>query len=243
MSDDCLLLIAREDDSAVRTLQQQASRRVVHVHIADLSRAGWRYESGRPDLASASSGGRAIAADRIAAVLCRIPAVVPNDLRHVHRDDRAYVASEINAFLFAWLAQFAGVRFNEPTWAGLAGPSWHPLQWTRLAAQTGVPVAPPPSVGELAHPPRATATATVVQGEVLGVTDPMLIDYARRIAQAARAGLLAVTFVRDRHWKFLTADPCADLDAAAAAAVFRRAFAYTSMPSRNEPSGVLCGAA
>jgi hypothetical protein len=172
--------------------------------------------------------------------------VTPSDLPHVHRDDRAYVAAEITAFLRAWLAQFAGVRFNEPCWASLAGPAWHALQWTRFVAGIAVPVVGPQSPsGGTVRPERetATATATVVHGEVFGVTDPALIDYSRRIARAAKSGLLAVTFVRDREWRFLSADPCPALDSASAAAVIRRVFAHSSGPSTQPRSDALCGAA
>ena len=144
MNDGCLLLIAHPDDSAVRLLAEQMPTRVVHADVDDLSRAGWRYESGRPERAAARAGGRVIDASDIAAVLCRIHIVTAHDLPHVHRDDREYVASEINGFLYAWLAQFTGLRFNEPTWTSLAGPSLHPLQWTRFVSRLRVPVAPTP---------------------------------------------------------------------------------------------------
>lgn len=244
MNDARLLLLARTNDTVVRTLQQQAPQRLVHATIADLSCAGWRYQSGRPEQASACAAGRAISAERIAAVVCRITAVVPSDLPHVHRDDRAYVVAEMNAFLRAWLAQFAGVRFNEPTWASLAGPGWHPLQWTWLVAQTGVPVAASPSSPtdgtRVAHD---TVTATIVGHEVFGVTDSTLVDYVRRIARGVRSELLAVTFVRDGVWRFLSADPCPALDAASAAALLHRAFAPVAEKVIEYPAGALCGAA
>lgn len=226
MADGCLLLLARADDPAIRTLRQQAPLRLSHARIADLSRAGWRYVSGRPDQATACVDGRVISADEIAAVVCRIPAIMPSDLPHVHRDDRVYVAAETNAFLRAWLAQFAGVRFNEPTWASLAGPAWHALQWTWLVANIGVPVvASAQAVIEAAHAELQTATATVVGGAVFGLTDPILINYSLRIARAVHSHLLAVQFVRDRDWKFLSADPCPELTSTSAAALLERAFA------------------
>jgi hypothetical protein len=241
--DACLLLIARAEDPAIGTLRQQPPHRLAHASITDLTRAGWRYESGRPDQASACAGGRVIPADHIAAVVCRITSVVPRDLPHVHRDDRAYVAAEITAFLRAWLAQFAGVRFNEPTWVSLAGPGWHPLQWTWLVSRIGIPVAPSSLSAGVTESERETLTATVVHDEVFGVTDPVLIDYSLRIARDVQSEVLAVTFVRDREWRFLSADPCPVLDSASAAALLRRAFARDSGSEPNERVDVLCGAA
>lgn len=244
MDDACLLLIGRPDDALVRTLRQQAPHRLAHASIADLSRAGWRYESGRPDRASACAGDRVIPAARIAAVVCRIALVLPTDLLHVRGDDRAYVAAEMNAFLRAWLAQFTGVRFNEPTWVSLAGPAWHPLQWTWFVARLGVPVAASstPST-DVVQIERETLTATIVRGEVFGLSDPTLVEYALRIARAAKSELLAVTFVRDRDWKFLSADPCPALDSASVAALLRHAFGPASKLSIESSVGELCGAA
>jgi hypothetical protein len=241
MPDGCLLLFAHSGDPAIHTLRQQASHRVEHVSIADLTRDGWRYESGRPDHASACAGGRIIPAEHIAAVVCRIAAVTPSDLAHVHRDDRAYVAAEATAFLRAWLAQFTGVRFNEPTWVSLAGPGWHPLHWTWLVRELAIPAVASPLASAAGRRERPL-TATVVHEEVFGVADPAVIDYSLRIARAVNAELLAVTFVRDSDWRFLSADPCPPLDSASAAALLRLAFARGSGSSITEDVGALCRA-
>jgi hypothetical protein len=244
MSDGCLLLLARAEDAAARTLRQQAPHRLAHASLADLSCTGWRYESGRPEQASACAGGHVIPAEHITAVVCRFDVIRPAELPHVHRDDRAYVAAEITAFLRAWLAQFAGRRFNEPTWASLAGPAWHSLQWTWRVARIGVPVAAlsrSPANIPLAR--CETVVATVVGGDVFGPTDPTLIDYSLRIARAVKSELLAVTFVRDHEWRFLSADPCPELDSVTAAAVVRRAFTHPSGPSVEPRADPLCDVA
>lgn len=244
MADARLLVLARTVDATVRTLREQAPQRLAHASIADLSRTGWRYESGRPERASARAGDRVIPAGCIAAVVCRIDGVVPADLPHVHRDDRAYVAAEMNAFLRAWLAQFTGVRFNEPTWASLAGPAWHPLQWSWIVSRAGVPVSrSSPLSTDGADSDRETTTATVVGEEVVGPADDTLADYASRIARAARAELLAVTFVREGEWKFHSADPCPVLDRSSAAAMLRRAFERAPEASTEAYGGVSCSAA
>jgi hypothetical protein len=240
MIDKCLLLLARTDDPAFRTLQQQDPHRVVHASIADLSCAGWQYASGCPEEASAYAGGRVVRAEEIAAVICRIPAVAPTDLPHLHRDDRAYVAAEMNAFLRAWLAQFTGVRFNEPTWVSLAGPSWHQLTWARLMAEMGVPMVTLSQSMDLTRPRHETATGTVICGEVYGFTDPALADMSLRIARATRGKLLSVTFARYGEWKFHSAHPCPVLDSASAAALLRRAFAQQAQKTYEAHAGESC---
>lgn len=241
MSDGCLLAVARSGDPAIAMLRAYAPGRVAHATIADLSRAGWRYEVGNPARLSACATGRVIRAPDIAGVLCRVGAVLPGDLPHIHVDDRVYVAAEMNAFLHAWLMQFDGVRFNDPSWVSLAGPSWHPLQWTWLLERLGIPVATPRRPAE-AERPSSTATATLVGSSVFGVEEPELADYTVRIACAVRSELLAVTFAHDGEWKFVSADPCPPLGTATAGALIKHTFAsrITAMRSRLDAA---CGAA
>jgi hypothetical protein len=215
MSDLCLLLLARSDDASVRALQQQAPNRVLHAGIADLSRVGWRYSGGCPEKAAACADGRVVEAGKFGAVLCRIAFVAPGDLAIVHPEDREYAAAEMTAFLRAWLAQFPGLRCNEPTWMSLAGPGWHPLQWTWIVSKLGIPVAAAGATQRGCE----TAMATVAGSQVLGVSDPLLAEYSLRIARAVKARLLSIRFARDGGWRFQSADPRPYLDAAGAAAL------------------------
>jgi hypothetical protein len=214
-----LLLLAREEDSSIRVFRHGSASRVVHASIADLSCAGWRYVSGCPEQAAACAGGRVIPATRIAAVLCRISHVAPADLRTLHADDRDYAAAEMTAFLRAWLAQFRGVRCNEPTWMSLAGPGWHPLQWAWIVSNLGVPVL---TEAQLVQAERLRGeTARVSGSEVFGVTDPTLVEYSLRIGRAVKARSLAIRFVHDGEWRFASADPCPEFDQTTAAALLR----------------------
>lgn len=241
MSDGCLLVIARSGDPAVEMLRAYAPGRVAHATVADLSRTGWRYEVGNPYRLSACATGRVIRAPDIAGVLCRIGAVMPSDLAHIHADDQVFVAAEMNAFLHAWLMQYQGVRFNDPSWVSLAGPNWHPLQWTWLLERLDIPVWSPRRATNAQIVPD-TLTATLVGSNVFGVEAPELADYTARIARAVRSELLAVTFARDDEWKFVSADPCPALASATAGALIRRTFTKhnAAMTSRLDAA---CGAA
>jgi hypothetical protein len=219
VSDFCLLL-ARAKDASIRVLQGQAPNRIVHADIGDLSRIGWRFSGGSPEKATAFASGRVIETRRIAVVLCRIALVTSEDLVTVHPEDRAYAASEMTAFLRAWLMQFQGVRCNEPTWMSLAGPGWHPQQWIWIVSRLGVPVIEA-AVKGVARKDCETAMALVAGREVLGVVDPTLVDYSLRIARAVKARLLSLRFVRDGRWRFEAAESRPDLDEASAAALLR----------------------
>lgn len=208
MIEPSLLLLARAGDPVIETLRPLLPRRLVHADIADLSSAGWQYVVGRPDLATACARGRVLTADHIAAVLCRISTVLPGDVQHLHVDDRAFAAAEMNAFLRAWLAQYKGVRFNEPNSTSLAGPAWHAMRWRWLAAQLGVP-----SVAASFFVVNADLLTLLVAGDrVIGTEDPMLVRYSLRIARAVRSSLLALRFLNDAGWRFESADSCPPLD-------------------------------
>jgi hypothetical protein len=223
MSDGDLLLITRHGDPALAMLRAHAPRRVLLATIADLSRFGWRYELGKPYRLAACASGRVVRASEIAGVLCRVGAVTPSDLPHLHEEDRVYAAAEMNAFLHAWLMAFPGVRFNDPSWISLAGPSWHPLRWASLLEPLGIPVESSRRARDGAATQRV-AVATMVGSRVLGVQEPELVDYTRRVAQAVRSELLSVTFVDDGRWKFLSADPRPRIDAVVAGALIERVF-------------------
>src|SRR5579864_5186086 len=71
---------------------------------ADLSTPGWRHRVGEPKEATAVIGGERIPATAITGVLTRLPAVAADELAHIAAADRDYVASEMTAFLIAFLA-------------------------------------------------------------------------------------------------------------------------------------------
>jgi hypothetical protein len=124
-------------------------------------------------------------------------------MESVHADDRLFAAAETTAFLRAWLLQFRGIRCNEPTWVSLAGPRWHPMKWSRLVSELGIPS----SVAT-----RESVTTVVAGRDVFGTTVPQLIEYSKRIANAVRARSLAIRFVRNRDWCFHSAEACPELD-------------------------------
>jgi hypothetical protein len=196
-------LLARAEDPAVRVLTQRAADHIAHASVEDLCAPGWRYVVGAPERARARACGRTIEAGRITAVLCRIGRLSAGDMAMVHADDREFAAAEATAFLRAWLAQFRGVRCNEPTWMSLAGPRWHPMHWSRLVTELGIPA----SVAT-----RESVTTVVAGREVFGTTIPQLIDYSKRIAGAVQARSLAIRFVRNRDWCFLSAEACPELN-------------------------------
>ena len=221
MSEPALLLLARGGDPVIATLRQVWPQRLCHVDIVDFARAGWRYVVGCPELATACAGGRVLGIDQVAGVLCRIPSILPQDLEELHQEDRTFAASEMNAFLRAWLMQLSGRVCNEPSTASLAGPAWHPMRWRWLANQLGVPAVPGsfPTLDARGRDTRFKGerlTAVVAGDQVIGTSDAAVARDSLRLARTLGCGLLALHFVKDRDWLLESAECCPDLDTQAA---------------------------
>ena len=220
MSERCFLVLAQAGDPAIQTLRQLLPQQLVHAGIADLSSSGWRSVVGRPELATAATDGRVLRAEQIAAVWCRLPRITPQDLTHLHADDREFAAGEMHAFLRAWLFQLGERVCNQPDSTSLAGPAWLPMRWRWLAARSGIPTVAAASAAEEGE----AVTVLVAGHQVLGTRDARLVRHALRLARAVRSTLLAMRFVRQGEWRFASADPNPQLDVAGAAALLEWAF-------------------
>ena len=226
MSERCFLVLAKAGDPAIQTLRQSLPRQLVQATIADLSSSGWRAVVGRPELATAAIDGRVLRAEQIAAVWCRLTSIGPQDLTHLHADDREFAAGEMHAFLRAWLSQLGERVCNQPDSTSLAGPAWLPMRWRWLAARSGIPtVAAASAVEQKAQEAHEVLTVLVAGHQVLGTRDARLARHALHLARAVRSTLLAMRFVQQGEWRFASADPNPQLDAAGAAALLEWAFA------------------
>lgn len=174
---------------------------------ADLSTPGWRQCVGEPNDAIAVIGGEHVPAAAITGVLTRIPAVAANELTHIAAADRTYVASEMTAFLIAFLAALPCPMLNRPTAGALSGPAWRQEQWLRAAVRCGIPVLPRYRAMRLGHGSsglhdrvehavEAAIEVTVVGYRVFGAPEVLLADWARALAAAGGVGALRLGFAQ-----------------------------------------------
>jgi len=213
-----VLVIASQYDEAARDLVAQwAPEGAALCAPRDLSRPGWRYCLSDSNASTAVAGGTVIRRRDISGVLVRLFAIPPEELQHIVPEDRCYVASEMTAFLTAWLSSLSCPIVNRPTAGSLSGPAWRPEQWTATACRAGIPVMPrhrpasPPYglADELEHPYLET---TIAGDQVFGTSDERLIGYAKRLASAAGATLLGLKFARNHNdYQFVNADTSPDL--------------------------------
>jgi hypothetical protein len=196
-----LVVVAGPSDKKARDLAKRwAPHGGAVLTCEDLSVAGWRHLLGDPEGSEVVVDGQAVAAREITGVLTRLPYVTGSELVRIAREDRAYVAAEMTAFLHFWLSGLPCPVLNRPTPVCLTGPGWRREQWVYVAARLGIPVEPVAwHLDRDAGVPEeesaaADTTVTVVGSRCLGGADRTLVSQTRRLAGAAGVELLAVNF-------------------------------------------------
>ena len=182
----------------------------------DLSIPGWRHRVGAPESGAAVIAGQVLPAAAITGVLTRLPAVQPEMLAHIATADRDYVASEMTAFLIAFVSALPCRVLNRPSAGSLSGPAWRPEQWIQAAARLGIPVLPrqrrvrpnAPAEPEV----NVAVELTVIGDRVFGGREATLAGWARSLAKAAGVGLLGLGFTRQVNgFALATVNPSPDL--------------------------------
>src|SRR5215212_2593616 len=83
-----------------------------------------------------------ISDDQVTGVFVRRASVYAEELLTTHPDDRAYLASEIHAFLVFVLASTSARVFNPINEGAFGEAALRPHHWTQLALQLGIPLRP-----------------------------------------------------------------------------------------------------
>ena len=196
-----IIILARQGDESAQLLAQRWDAYGASLMSPeDLSLSGWQYDPLALEAEAAVINRRSIRGGEITGVLTRLPWIFQDELVHITANDRAYVASEMNAFLFAFLEGLTCPLLNRPTATCLSGPAWRKEQWVHFAAGLDIQVSPvrretgraaevSPRVSQLPY-----GTVTVIGDRCFGTADGVLSDRARRIAAAAGVDMLAVHF-------------------------------------------------
>jgi hypothetical protein len=214
-----IVVIASQYDEAAKSIATRWSAHgAVLLMPKELSTSGWRHDPNNPQEYTAVVNNQEVAPGKITGVLTRLPCVTEHELDHIVANDRAYVASEMTAFLLSWLAGLSCPVLNRPTPTCLAGLAWRPEQWVHLASRIGIPVCPARrharrgdelSLGRIQYP---TESVTVIGGRYRGTADSTLVNYARQLAAISRVEMLQAHFSRvEGRPRFLSADVWPDV--------------------------------
>lgn len=213
-----ILVLANRKDAAAAEIanrwQSLGARLVVPEMLPSL---GFCYRSGAKGSPRAVADGALSSSTELRGVLVRMQAVMPSDVMHVRAEDREYVASEMTAFLVAWLSALPCAVLDRPTPLSLSGPLLRHEQWIHTAANAGVPVrAARRSTKRMAgktREPDIGAVVTVVGDQCFGATTDVLAQRALAVARAAGSKLFVAYFEGPLDDpKLLHADSWVDFD-------------------------------
>lgn len=201
-----LIILASRHDAAAQHLaarwQAQGAQDAQVLTCADMSLDGWRYYVQAIRSSTIVVGGREIAQSEISGVLTLLPCIYMEELAVIAPADRAYVATEMTAFLTCWLTSLTCPVLNRPTASSLAGPGWRHEQWVHVAARLGMNarfirgrVQDTSEASAADTEPSSAATVVTLIGErLIGKVDGQLAHFTRELAQAAKVTLLTVRF-------------------------------------------------
>ena len=206
-----LVLCSRGDDAAHAFAKRFAAQDVRTLTCEEVSRPGWKLAVRGVDQADvdvelcAALGGELVAGERIRGVITRLGSVTEQELRHIEAGDRAYVAAEMHAFLFAFLSALPCRKVNQPSLACLYGPNFRGGQWRQLARDLGIPV-----LGEMdAVADGSQQSEVVVIGDrLIGEVSDEMARWSRELAVAAGVSYLYVRYrCCEDGVKLMGADP------------------------------------
>jgi hypothetical protein len=195
-----LLIVGGANDAEARSAvaylnARPGPQRAALLDAVDLSREGWRLLANDPSSGSFVAEGKVLSVCDVTGVLVRRLAVYPEELQHVHVDDRAYVASEMTALLAWWLLVLPAPVLNRPRGGVLCGPGWRPEQWRAIARTLGYPVVRiRRETTRLAVPPNVCTEVVAVGADTVGEAPRSQTDCVVAMARESRVALLYAAF-------------------------------------------------
>ena len=151
----------------------------------DLVSPGWVWRQGHPASRTWIVDKKKISDDQVTGVFVRRASVYAEELMTTHPDDRAYLASEIHAFLVFVLAGTSARVVNPINEGAFGEAALRPHRWIQLASQLGIPLRPLRVTSESRRAIRyRTFNVEVVGDEVFGDAPARLHESARCLAQA-----------------------------------------------------------
>ncbi|NBH06312.1 hypothetical protein [Amycolatopsis sp. SID8362] len=188
-----LLILAHAHDAAARALADRwgSEAMLLTVDVLHEARLSLSVDSSGGVCASLATGAV------ITGVVNRLGVITAADVSRVRREDRAYAAAELTAFLLAWLDACPAPVLNPPNPRCLNGPAWYPEEWADAAAAVGLRVAPVHRVVGLPPVPveaREGGHRVSVIGDVcVGEVHPLVGQQLRALAELAGTPLLTAT--------------------------------------------------
>ena len=133
-----IVLASRFDADAASLVRRWHSQGARLLTCEDLSRCGWTWEPDAPSRGTLVREGKRVSLVAVRGVVSLLSGVEASELPHIVPEEREYVASEMTAFLLAWLSSLSCHVINRPTPLCLTGPRLHREQWLQHASRVGL---------------------------------------------------------------------------------------------------------
>jgi hypothetical protein len=166
--------------------------------------------------------GRLLRPEAITGLVNRVQYVPTGHFARAPAIDRVYAASELGAFMLAWLNGVAGRVINPPRPLDFGGGTFDAPTLVHLASMAGLPTAgwrgsTTDEGSGAAESPLPTHTVVVFDGRVFGPLVPGSVqEGSRRLAALLGVPLLEVRFHDSptRRWRFVSASGLVDFQRA-----------------------------
>lgn len=178
------------DEAACGLVEAWQDAGAVLLSARDLCTRGWVFHATAGGDGAFVAGGVRRPTTILRGLVVRRPAVVAEELPWIAAEDRQYVATEINAFLVAWLSALPCAVLNRPSATSLCGPAWSQTYWKLAAARAGVGWSDPAG-------PDAVDEIVFCGGRHHGAASSRQSVAASRLSAASGAELLGVQFAGD----------------------------------------------
>lgn len=184
----------------------------------DFVHQGWVWRHGQPASRTWIVNTRPVRDEDVTGVFIRRPTIYAEELATTHPADRAFLASEVHAFLTFVLAT-TSARVVNPVIDGAFGEeALRPERWTAAASALGINVRPLRVTSRQRRRTRyRTYEVEVVGDKVFGDAPARVLEGARRLASAL--GLAWGVFLFDARYRLITISGARRPSDAAAAAL------------------------
>lgn len=137
----------------------------------------------------------------ITGVITLIPVFFDWELIQIQKEDRGYIASEMNAFMTYFLTRLCCPKLNSPSASYLSGHNWRREHWIKIASHLQIPVQPftyDSKKNKVSYLSDVNIiTITVIGNQHFGTSNEILIQYAFQLAKYTKLELLQVTFIEN----------------------------------------------
>ncbi len=135
-----LIIASNLDDQAKQLKAKWENDSIALLSVNDLTSPGWEISSDNFLRSRFIAEGNVWSVKEITGIINILPVISPYELFKIVAEDRQYVASELNAFLFYFLTKFKCPILNKPSAFNLSGPFIKQAEWLKECVKVSLPV-------------------------------------------------------------------------------------------------------